>query len=253
MIPKSWRLKPPALPINLKAILVLLIFVSGTAGATAIQHVFDDQDILDTLGLPLKDRLVRLKEIKGSRERLVSFAFDAGMSVDVRWRSLVALANLSAKTYRWEIEGALKSKDWFMRNAGLVSIMHDERDRAVDWSRKMINDPALVVRTQAVKNLIQLEADSAREEIWSSVYSKINYRKSNSLWIRIYMAKALALWARPQDEKRFLRLLMDRDRAIQQWAVYGLEHSTGIRVSDPGEPISVQRQKWLSRLTQEQI
>ena len=116
-----------------------------------------------------------------------------------------------------------------------------------------MKDSALVVRTQAIKNLIQLDAREVRDEIWTDLYSKLNFQNNHGLWIRVHMAKALAQWARPEDQKRFLKLLMDPDRGIQKWAVFGLERSTGLRVSDPSEPILLQKQKWLSKLSSEQI
>jgi len=211
-----------------------------------------NQDVIVILQLPLKERLMRLKEISGIRDRLKSLAFDKKRTLDVRWRSITALGSISAKSYRWEMEEALKSHEWFMRNAGLIAIRHDDREFAIRWSKQLLKDPALVVRTQAVKNLMDLNAP-AKEEVWSALYAKNNFQHDQGLWVRSYMAQALVQWANRSDEKRFLRLLMDTDASIQRWAILGLEKCTGFRLSNPDEPIALQKRKWLTRLSSDQI
>lgn len=261
-MPTKWSRKRLAfLKINILAILIAstsLAFAQSepeeqsTPSIPLINEYVSDQDIIEILMLPLKERLMRLKEIKEVRDRLKKLAFDGGRNLDVRWRALTALGRLGGKSARWEIDEALRSKDWFMRNAGLIAAQHDDRDFAVKWSKSLLFDPALVVRTQAIKNLIELKAE-ARDLVWSALFAKNNYHQSRGLWIRGYMAKALADWATHNDEKRFLRLLMDEDSEVQRWAIIGLERSTGMKLSSPTEPLRVQKQKWLSRLSSSQI
>jgi HEAT repeat protein len=220
--------------------------------AELVNENITNQDIIAILQLPMKERVMRLNGITGIRDRLKQLAFDRRRSLDVRWRSITALGSLSAKSYRWEMEEALKSQEWFMRNAALIAIQHDDRGYAIRWSKKLLSDPALVVRTQAVKNLIDLKAD-AKEEIWSALFAKSNFHNGQSLWVRGLMAQALVQSASRSDEKRFLRLLMDPDSSIQKWAVIGLEKSTGLRLSNADEPIALQKRKWLARLSSDQI
>jgi len=243
------RKRPDFLKVN---ILVAILFFVSAASAQLVNENITKQDVIEILMLPLKERLMRLKTIDGVRDRLRLLAFDTHEGLDVRWRSLTALGTLACKSYRWEIEEALKSKEWFMRNAGLLAILHDERNVAIQWSKKLLHDPALVVRTQAVKNLMELRAES-RDEIWSGLFAKENFHEARGLWVRGYMAQALALWATRTDEKRFLRLLMENDPVIQHWAVVGLERATGIKMSNADEPIALQKRKWLARLSSDQI
>lgn len=249
-MPTKWWLKPLAL----KTSFLLAFFIAiGSAGAESlVNENVTKEDVIEILQLPMKERLMRLKEIESIRDRLRLLAFDHKQTLDVRWRSLTALGSLGARSYRWEIEEALKSKEWFMRNAGLLAVQHDEREVAIRWSKKLLQDSALVVRTQAVKNLIDLKAE-ARDEIWSGLWAKNNFHEAKGLWIRNYMAEALVQWARPVDEKRFLRLLMEHDETIQRWAILGLERSTGLKLSTMDEPIALQKRKWLSRLSSDQI
>lgn len=249
-MPTKWWLKPPA---SLKiSFLFSLFLVSSIASAELINENITNQDVITILRLPMKERMMRLHDIPGIRDQLKALAFNRQQALDVRWRSITALGNLSAKSYRWELEEALKSPEWFMRNAALIAIQHDDRDFAIRWSKQLLKDPALVVRTQAIKNLMDLKA-SAKEEVWAALFAKSNFRNSKSLWVRNYMVQAMVEWASRADEKRFLRLLMDQDPSIQKWAILGLEKSTGLRLSNPDEPIALQKRKWLAKLSSDQI
>jgi HEAT repeat protein len=238
---------------NLKIFIFIFLSLEPSVRAGVLQaSELDENTVVEILSLPLTERLSRLRAETGVRDILVSLSFNKQNSVDIRWRALTALGNLSPKSFRWEIEAALKSREWFMRSAGLLAVMHDERERAISWSEKALKDPSLVVRTQGVKNLIQLEAQQTRENIWQNIYAQDNLRPQ-SLWVRSYMAEALAKWARPGDQKRMLKLMMDRDPNVQRWAVLGLERATGIKLSGPSDSLAVQRRKWFARLGGQQI
>jgi hypothetical protein len=227
----------------------MLLVVSTAVEAETILPEMSQSVVLETLTLPIGDRVEKLQGSATAREALAAIAFDKKRDLNTRWRSMTTMGAVSAKSFRWEIEAALKSREWFLRNAGLVAILHDDRERAINWSLKLLSDGALVVRTQAAKNLLELSATESRESMWTAMNAPSNRLGSESLWIRGYLAKALALWARPVDQKRFLKLLMDKDHSVQRWAIYGLEQSTGIKISAVGESLDVQRQKWLSRMS----
>ena len=114
--------------------------------------------VRDVLTLPVADRVEKLSGSSVARDALISLAFNKKQDLNTRWRAMTTMGAIGAKSYRWEIEGALKSSEWFMRNAGLMAIRHDDRERAISWSLRLLNDGALVVRTQAAKNLLELNA-----------------------------------------------------------------------------------------------
>jgi hypothetical protein len=111
--------------------------------------------------------------------------------------------------------------------------MFDEPKNAIHWSRELVKDPALVVRTQAVKNLIRLHARSSSSLLWKEIFNKINFRGKQSLWVRGHMARALAMWAHPGEKSRFLKLMDDSDPKVRKWAAVGLERLNR-RSSVPG-------------------
>jgi HEAT repeat protein len=135
-----------------------------------------------------------------------------------------------------------------MRNAALIALQTDERPRAVAWSIRLLEDKALVVRTQAVRNLIELNAREAEPILWQQIAAKRNFRGHESLWIRMHIAEALSRFAGQGRARQFRRLLMDNDERLHKWAIKGLENSTGMKLSSGKEPVDIQRQKWLARL-----
>lgn len=198
---------------------------------------------------PIDQRVKAFRQLKDYGHKFLSrTAFDSKEAMQTRWRAVTTMGRLDAVRFRPEIDKALASKEWFLRNSALIALLSDDRTRAVQISAKMLNDPALVVRTQAVRNLIALNAREAESDLWRALYEKRNYKGNESLWIRAHMAEALAKFAGPGRAKQFERMLLDADPRLHKWAVNGLETSTGYRLSAKGEPVETRRQKWLSRL-----
>lgn len=202
---------------------------------------------------------VRVKEFKISgkkgRDFLAATAFDKTEPLQTRWRAVTTMGKWDAMEFRPELDRALVSAEWFMRNSALIALLNDERTRAISWSTKMLEDRSLVVRTQAVRNLIGLGAVESEPHLWKALNDKRNFRGDESLWIRAHIAEALARLAShdPRASKNFHRLLIDRDERLHRWAIIGLETSTGMKMSDRKEATEVRRQKWLARLGAEDI
>lgn len=175
-------------------------------------------------------------------------AFDSGESLTTRWRALTTMGRLNAQAFRKEIDRALKSPEWFMRNAALIALLSDERDRAVEQSMRLLGDPALIVRTQAVRNLIALNANEAEAKLWAEIHNRRNFKGRESLWIRAHLAEALSRLARPGQAKAFQALLLEEDWRLHPWAIRGLEKSTGWKLGAANESTEVRRQQWLARL-----
>lgn len=223
---------------------------SGHLGARpdrAVVSSFEAQ-VKQALKFPLEQRVDVLRRGGSMASRaLTSIAFDRHESLSVRWKAVTTMGRWDADRFRSQLEKALQSRQWFMRNAALLSVLFGPEKMAVRWSEKLIDDPALVVRTQAVKNLIHLHADSARDIMWKAIHSKVNFRRHQSLWIRPHMAKALAFWARPGQENKFLKLLEDSDPGVRKWAVIGMERSTGLHLGHKGDSLQAKVDLWLAR------
>lgn len=225
----------------------LLLFFGMSASATLVTM----DSILDRTVESRVREYRKMGEV--GRKYLIATAFDPRMGLTQRWRALTTMGRWDAEVFRPQLEAALRAPEWFMRNAGLIAIQNEKREMAVAWSLRLLDDRALVVRTQAVRNLIDLQADEAEPLLWRRIWDPRNFHKRESLWIRPHIAEALALFARPGRIKDFQRLLMDRDERLHRWAVAGLEKTTGIRLGDERENKEVSRQKWLARLGVQEI
>lgn len=198
---------------------------------------------------PMARRLEQFKAqgLKG-QEFLKRAAFDPLNPLQIRWRAVTTMGRWDALRFRQELDKALTSRDWFMRNAALIALQNDERARAIAWSVKALDDAALVVRTQAVRNLIELNAVETEPRLWKEVFAQKNFRFGESLWIREHIAEALARFNLPNRSANFHRLLQDEDSRVYKWAIRGLENNVGMKMTATNESLEVRRQKWLSRL-----
>lgn len=213
---------------------------------------------MDWLSGRVEERVAALKELgPEGRKLLIRAAFDTHLDLQSRWRAVTTMGRWSAPSFRNELNRALQSKEWFLRNAALIALQNDERDHAVRSSVKLLKDPALVVRTQAVRNLILLEARESEPMLWQEIFESRNFRAHQSLWVRGYMAEALARFADgahgTRHAKAFQRLLMEPDPRLHRWAVIGLERSTGFKLTTSAESVEVRRQKWLAQLGVQEI
>lgn len=203
----------------------------------------------------IDERVKQFRELKdeGGYRFLSRTAFDKSNGLQTRWRALTTMGRLDPHLFRKDLDKALASSEWFMRNAALIALQSDDHARAVRISAKFIDDPALVVRTQAVRNLIQLGARETEPLLWQKIFSTKNFRGKESLWVRVHMAEALAVFAGPGRAKNFQRLLMDPDERLHKWAIMGLENTTGFKLGGKDLSTEIRRQQWLSRLGVEEI
>lgn len=202
----------------------------------------------------MNERIAELKRAGSSAKPFLSRLAqrkEAGLSL--RWRAITTMGRLDPVGFRADLEKALQSSEWFIRNAAAIAIRNADRGEAVNWSARLLRDPALVVRTQAVRNLIDLNARETEPILWKMLFEKMNFRGQDGLWIRAHLAEAVAKFSGRNRIQDFRRLLSEEDERLHKWAVLGLERSTGMRIGDKQEPVEVRRQKWLSRLEGEAI
>lgn len=195
---------------------------------------------------------VRLKSFRSDPRQSYRFlsqtAFDKNQDLRTRWRALTTMGRLDPEYFKKDIEKALTSSEWHSRNAALIAVLNAPRELALKWSVAGLKDPSLMVRTQAVRNLVGLNAIEAQPLLWNALWDRRNFRDKESLWVRAHIAEALARLATRGDPRSFERLLLDPDWRLHRWAILGLEKTTGIKLSSRQESVEVQREKWLARL-----
>lgn len=227
---------------------LLLFSIEGYAALPTSQGKIKNNstnDVVMALRLPLENRLMALSRRPGSFEDLQAVSFDAKQSLQVRWRALTALARIDASRAQSTLIRAMKSKEWFMRNAALVALPRGNKDFALQWSIELLDDPALVVRTAAAQNLKELKDRRAREELLKALRAPQNFKGEQSLWVRHHIARALAEMAIPGEERFLVSLLSEKDQRIHTWAVMGLERLTGKQLTESRQTPE-NRKLWLA-------
>jgi len=201
----------------------------------------------DALAMPLANRLEVL-ERQGEQgyRNLVSIMFDDTMPMAIRWRAVTLVGRIGRRQSFPELERALTHVDWFLRNAGLVAMAHIDRDRAINWSRKLMSDKALVVRAAAVQTLGDLRDTASIPLLWEKLYAAENFHNNQSLFIRRRIVEALAILQRTGDEGKFVGVLTDRDQLLHPLAIMALEKITSTKLGTSKDPLALKRERWQS-------
>jgi HEAT repeat protein len=203
------------------------------------------QTTKDALDLPLIERLDSLRDQGTSGyHNLVSIMFNESEAMEVRWRAVTAIGRIAREASMPDLVKSLHSPDWFMRNAGLISIAQIDQTQGVTWARRLLNDKALVVRSAAVDTLAKLNDKTSLQLLWNRLYAKENYRGDQSLFIRRQIVETLARLESTGREQQFIKILGDKDESLHAPAIAGLERITKQHLGDPHESLQAKRAEW---------
>lgn len=241
-----------------KLLIIAIVSVSSIAFAVPQKNVGDQkiefqpssqltEKLLEALKLPLENR-IKIINALGSQARptLEFIAHDKKQTLQMRWRAVTALGRLYPIKSMKVLEEMAQSSEWYLRNAAAIAMVYGERMWAINWSKKLLRDPALVVRTAAVQTLGKLKAAEAEDELWTALYSNINYSNGKSLWIRRHIVEALAHISTYGKQDKFIRVLYDDDKSLHQPAIVGLNKILKGKFSSGVESAPESRKKWLS-------
>lgn len=200
---------------------------------------------LNALGLPLPNAMKALSSqgVSGYKN-LQSLAFSLEQPIEVQWKALMMLSVLGGNLSLPQLEAAASSDQWYMRNAALMNLSRVNRDKAVQWARKLLTDPSLIVRTSAVQTIKDLHDTESADALWTQLYNRQNFRQGQSLWVRRRITETLADFARKGDEARLVGVLRDSDQTLYPSAIEGLEKITQQKLGQPRESIAFKRQYW---------
>ncbi len=182
---------------------------------------------IELLSLPEIHRLeIAKKNAKELYPQLVEMAFNDQRSVPTRWKALILAANINQDHSTSALDRALKSDDWFMRNAALVAMKTIDPEKAQKVALELLNDKALVVRSAAISVIDQKPSTEIREILWNELHAAHNYRQNQSLWVRREIVEKLALHPTNQEYSSFIEVLKDSDKDLHLAAIHGLEKLT---------------------------
>lgn len=175
---------------------------------------------------------------------LKKIAFAESELLTKRWRAFMAMVRIGEFEAMPEIKQALSSKDWFLRDAAIRVLPVLNRDVAYSEALKALNDPALVVRTSAVICLKELARAESAPKLWQALYSRENYLKQQSLWIRRNIVEALAEIAPAGSEGHFIKILDDEDSSLAEPAIRGLERVSGLSFGTENQSANSKKYYW---------
>ncbi len=160
-------------------------------------------------------------------QQLKAKAFSDQEEMAIRWNSFMQMVKMKKAESIPDVKKALKSNQWFMRNAGLIALDSINPELAFDEAKKQLEDPALVVRSAAVdiisKNKSQKKIAEVRELLWKELHAKRNKVKSRSLWIRPQIGQYLAQNPQASERDKFLGLADEKDVEVKAYAEKSLE------------------------------
>ena len=222
-------------------LICLLILPVGVQGAISKK----DTSIESVLAQKTSDKFAKLKDM-GPRVYgdLKQIAFNEERAMGVRWQAFMAMAKLGEKEAMPEINQALNSHEWFLKNAALKVIVLFDEQKAYDAAMKSLDDSALVVRSQAVRTLAKVKNENCAQKLWKQLYSKENYLKNQSLWIRKDIVDLLADVSPKGSEEQFIKVLNDSDSTLFAPAIKGLERLTGMKLGNAEMPAVYKRYLW---------
>jgi hypothetical protein len=207
------------------------------------------------LRLPAEERVSLLRRIGPKSYRdLHAVAFDPSRPYDIRWRAVVSMAWLGGKESIVDLEKALDNPDWFMRDAGLKGMEKIDKAKTSEWAKKLLGDPALVVRSAAVQIIQEMHDTTAESALWEKINAPENFRGEQSLFIRRQILSALSDFATKGNEDKFAQFLTDKDKSLHIVAMEGIERATGIRKDeDPRKSLQLWRKQYANFVPQEVV
>lgn len=200
----------------------------------------------ELLSLPAENR-VEVGKTRGQNfaQELEKMAFNKDQQYGVRWKALILSAQIQGPKSEKLLEKAIKAPEWYMRNAAVLAYMDVLPRKAAAVARGLLNDKALVVRSAAVGVLGKKMDESDRELLWEALSSKLNYRKTQSLFIRPQILAVLANDPLEREMPLFLKHLRENDVKMHSSAIVALERVTARKFGKNKDSVDQKRDLWI--------
>lgn len=214
--------------ISLKILILFLVAVNSYAAVPKIDFVGKEENVKAALGLPLANRIQVLRGFgPQAYKSLIKIAYNKNEKMENRWRAVTALGELGREKATPELLKAANSPEWFMKAAGLVSLTRHEKSQAEALAKKLISDPALMVRLAAVDTFKELGKKANADILWKKLFSAENFRNQQSLFIRKRILEAL-LELDHSSLSQWMLVLKDKDESLLPIALKGFEKASGM-------------------------
>lgn len=202
--------------------------------------------LTEVLTLPGENRLAVAQSRRDDMIKpLEEMIFNREAEFGLRWKAVMLFGQLQKAKAAKTLDRALKSSEWFIRNAALLAYAEAVPDKAAAVALTMLKDKALVIRSAAIDVLEHGLDTSTRETLWSELDEPRNFRKKQSLWIRPQILRVLAQGPDPRELPLFVAYLRDRDDRMHAPAIRALEQITRETKGKTGISIGEKRTLWL--------
>ena len=200
--------------------------------------------VLKVLQMPLEKRRQLLKK-KPSLYFLPLIAiFKSDQQNDsTKWNALMAMTRLSPSKAKPYVLQSLKKRSWYFKNAGLIAMEIMDPSLAVHYAGQFLKHPSLVLRTASVEVIRKQKARQYKTILKEQMHAQHNFRNGVSLWIRPYIAQALAEFASSDDKQFLLSLLTDSDSKLHPIALKALNRLNRETPPPPYKPM-VAKEGW---------
>jgi HEAT repeat protein len=180
---------------------------------------------------------------------LLAVAKDHTNSDRVRYIALMGAAKLGGLAGATQITPFLKDSSWMLRNGALRALSALDNPQTAAAVLPLLQDPALVVRLEAVEAVRKLKPHGAAQALVNTLRSQDNYHNGKSQWVPIRSLDALAELRDPSIIPALKPLLDHRhDPELQRQTISTLRALTGKNLA-LGLPLPKQITTWKKELS----
>lgn len=223
--------------------LILFFVLQAHAAVMSSSHAVSATELLS---MPDANRIqVAKTRAMELYPEFIQIAFTEGKSVQARWKALITAAQINPNGAANDLNRALKHKDWFMRNAALVSLRSINPRLAEKAALSLISDKALIVRSAAVGVIPDFAQPETRTALWAEMRADYNFHKGESLWVREEILEKLAIDPQKHEYSYFASALQDRDEKLAGIAIMALEKLTHKKIGNAKTSDEQKKKLWV--------
>lgn len=204
-----------------KFVVLSLVLASSVFAAVPVKPGVGFEAEMEILALPLMNQKRLLKSDAKTLDKLAAVAQDMNISLDMRWKAIMALGFLENKNPNPTYLSLLNSKEWFVKNGLLIAMDENIHPMRFSVAKKLVKDPSLIVRSSAFDILMQ--EPYHRDILWEELFSAQNIKKKRSLWVRPKIISYMNKNPKSYERSFFEKLAKENEPEITKLAQQGLQ------------------------------
>jgi HEAT repeat protein len=227
-----------------------LVEAQGSSTASTVLSTVLRNDIRDRRSSTFDALLKRWQGSYGTRAvpPLIKIAADRGTADPDRFIALMGAAKLGGTEMAPILTPFLKDRSWMIRSGALRALAALNDPRTAREVLPLLNDPALVVRSEAVDAVERLRPEGAVDALISTIEHSHNYHAGKAQWVpQKALAALVSLKAVEVAPKLRPLLRHELDPELQKLTVETLEALTGKKLKQ-GASIAERIKAWDTEL-----